>query len=317
LRTGKGIGAMMNSMTTTSKSIVTNDLYQKFIDYVDASQKTIETYTRAIRQLKNYFNDNRITAPQRADIIAYRDHLEETSHAASTVQSYITAARLFFSWLEIEGIYPNIAAHVKGAKVSKAHKKGYFTSTQAKEIINTIDRTTAKGMRDYAIISLMITAGLRDIEVSRANIGDIQTAGNDMILFVQGKGRDDRADYVKLSGPVEKAIRAYLQSRDDGNQDGAPLFTSTSHNNAGQRMTTRSISGIAKSAMRAAGYDSKRLTAHSLRHTAVTMALLGGEPLERVQQFARHKKIDTTLIYVHGLDLAKNTCSGTVSSMIF
>ena len=82
-------------------------------------------------------------------------------------------------------------------------------------------------------------------------------------------------------------------------------------------MTTRAISGLVKTHLTEAGYNSDRLTAHSLRHTAVTLSLLAGKNLEEVQQFARHANIATTMIYNHALDLAKNSCSEAVASAIF
>lgn len=69
--------------------------------------------------------------------------------------------------------------------------------------------------------------------------------------------------------------------------------------------------------MRNAGYDSDRLTAHSLRHTAITLSLKNGESLQEVQQFARHTNINTTLIYAHNLEREQNTCSNTISNSIF
>ena len=82
-------------------------------------------------------------------------------------------------------------------------------------------------------------------------------------------------------------------------------------------MTTRAISGIAKAHMVEAGYNSDKLTAHSLRHTAVTLSLLAGKPLEEVQQFARHANMATTMIYNHALDKAKNGCSEAIAKAIF
>lgn len=81
-------------------------------------------------------------------------------------------------------------------------------------------------------------------------------------------------------------------------------------------MTTRSVSKTAKEAMKAAGYDSERLTAHSTRHTAVTLALLNGESLEKVKQFARHANMNTTLIYAHELEQDKNDCSDVIAAAI-
>lgn len=82
-------------------------------------------------------------------------------------------------------------------------------------------------------------------------------------------------------------------------------------------MTTRAISGRVKGKLQAAGYDSDRLTAHSLRHSAVTLARLAGQDLEEVQQFARHANIATTLIYDHAIDKSKNQCAATVADAIF
>ena len=95
-----------------------------------------------------------------------------------------------------------------------------------------------------------------------------------------------------------------------------PLFTSLSNHNRGERLTTRSISGIVKSRLKKAGYNSSRLTAHSLRHTAVTLSLLAGKNLAEVQQFARHINISTTMIYNHALDKSKNGCSEAITKAI-
>lgn len=295
---------------------LTEDLFIRFAKYIDAKQKSIETYRRALRQMFRYFQAQGITHPQREDILSFREHLQQSGHKPATVQGYICAARLFFQWTERENFYPNIAQHIKGAKIDKEHKRDYLTSSQTKAIISDIDRATLQGKRDYALFCLMVTGGLRSIEAQRANVGDIRTVGDFTALFIQGKGRDERTDYIKLSAPVEAAIRDYLKARGE-NAPEAPLFASTSNNNRGQRMTTRAISGIVKGRMIAAGYNSERLTCHSLRHTAVTLSLLAGKPLEEVQQFARHSNIATTLIYNHALEKAKNGCAEAVANAIF
>lgn len=292
------------------------ELFNRFIAYLDAKPKTVQTYTRALKQLYSYFSLNGITQPQREDIVAFREELKASGHKPTTIQNYITATKLFFQWTEQEGLYPNISSHLKGAKLDREHKKDYLTSRQVKEILSTVDRSNLKGLRDYAILSLMVTGGLRTIEVVRADIADLRNAGESTVLYIQGKGRDEKTDYIKISQPVEKAIRAYLTARGRAKET-EPLFTSTSNNNKGQRITTRSVSGLVKQHFKEAGYDSSRLTAHSLRHTAVTLSLLAGKEITEVQQFARHANIATTMIYNHALDKAKNTCSEAVASAIF
>jgi len=302
-----------NSLTNTTA--VNEDLLNSFITYLDASPKTVQTYSRAIRQFMKYLSDRGISQPRREDVIAFREDLKE-DHKASTVQNYIVAVRLFFQWAEQIGAYPNIAQHIKGAKISKEHKKDYLTSNQVKTILGGIERDSEQGRRDYAIVALMVTGGLRDIEVSRANIEDLRTLGDTTVLYLQGKGKVDRADYVKIPVEVEQAIRDSLKDREKP-ADSDPLFISLSNNSRGNRITTRSISGIVKDRLIKAGYDSDRLTAHSLRHTAVTLSLLGGNSLQEVQQFARHSNIATTQIYAHNLDRLANQCENTIASAIF
>ena len=183
----------------------------------------------------------------------------------TTIQNYITAAKIFFTWTNEEGYYPNIAEHIKGAKIDKEHKKDYLTGAQVKNVLSCVDFGTTQGLRDYAIIVLMITGGLRTVEVTRANIGDIRNIGESTVLFIQGKGKIEKNDYVKLPDAVEKAIRTYLSSRKDDKSDTSPLFVSSSNNNNGKRLSSRSVSGIVKEYLIKAGYDTPRLTAHSMR----------------------------------------------------
>lgn len=296
--------------------IITEDLFKRFVNYLDASSKTIETYTRALRQFFKYIDSQGINRPTRDTILNYRSELEASGKKPTTVQNYIVAVRLFFQWTETEGLYPNIANHVKGAKLDRNHKKDYLTPRQVKKVLNSVKGETVLELRDYAILALMLTGGLRTIEVSRANIEDIRSAGDSEVLYLQGKGHVEKTDYIKLVPQVEDAIRAYLSIRGTVKGD-EPLFTSTSNNSRGARMSARSISGIVKKALVNAGYNSDRLTAHSTRHTAVTLALMGGQSLEEVQQFARHKNIQTTLIYAHNLDREKNNSEATIAKAIF
>ena len=294
---------------------ITADLYTRFIAYLDAAPKTVQTYTRALKQFFIYMNEEGISSPTREDILAYRDTLKATKKP-NTVQNYIVAVRLFFQWTAQENIYPNVSDKIKGAKINKEHKKDYLTGAQMKRVLKSIDRATITGKRDYAILSLMVTGSLRDIEVSRADMADIGTIGESTVLYIQGKGRDEKTEYVKLSAAVEGAIRDYIQA-DPKKDSKGPLFTSTSNNSAGQRMTTRSISGIVKARLIAAGFNSDRLTAHSLRHTGATLNLLNGGSLEDTQQLLRHSNINTTMIYAHHIERAKNKSEERISGALF
>ena len=311
----------MNELQSISKTSL--DRYQPFDNllltrweaFIDVSPKSKETYRKAVKQFMLYLEENGIAKPDRETIIGWRDSVK-ADHKPTTAQTYLTAVKLFFRWLEQEGIYKNIADHVKGVRISTGHKKDYLTSNQSRKVLQTIATDSTKGLRDYAIVGLLLTTGVRTIEVVRADIADLRTLGDDTVLYIQGKGKEEKSDYVKIAPQVETAIREYLKTR--GEVSGAdPLFASTSNNNAGKRMTTRSISAIAKESMIEAGYNSDRLTAHSMRHTAGTLALLNGATPREVQQLLRHSNINTTMIYTHDLERAKNNSEVKVANAIF
>ena len=266
---------------------ITPPLYERFVAYIDASEKTVQTYSRALRQFFKWIRREQITQPLREDVIRYRDELK-VSHKPATVQNYIFAVRQFFRWTAQEGIYPNIADRIKGARVSTRHKKDALTLEQAREIL----------------------------ALQRANVEDLRQLGNRMVLYVQGKGEEDRAEYVLITQPVEKAIRQYLRIRGHVGGD-EPLFASLSRRNPGERMTTRSISRIIKTAFREAGYDSDRLTAHTTRHTAGTINLLTGGTLQETQELLRHKNINTTTIYAHNLNKLESMSEERITAALF
>lgn len=289
---------------------------QRFFDYIDVREKSRYTYKGAVKQFIKYLYDNQITNPTRDTIIAWREHLKTTDHKPTTIQLYLTAIKQFFGWAEVEGIGRNIASKVKGVKIQKGHKKDSLTSAQCKRILGEMETESAQGKRNNAIISLMLTTGLRTIEITRANIEDLRTLGDDTVLYIQGKGRDDKTEYIKVAPQVEKAIREYLKTRGKVKPK-QPLFTSESNENKYKRLSTRTIRKIAKSSLINAGLNSDRLTAHSFRHTAGTLALINGAELTQVQQLLRHTNINTTMIYLHSIDRAKNNSEYTVANAIF
>lgn len=292
------------------------NLLNDFFAYLDVTPKTTATYQRALRQLFKYFTDNGISRPSHDDILNFKKSLESAGKKASTIALYLAAARRFFAWTEQRGICPNVAGGVKAPKQERGHKRDFLGADQLAGILSGMKHGTVQEVRDFAIMALMSVAGLRTIEVSRANFEDLRTLGGEPVLYVQGKGRKERTEFVKIPAPVHKAISDYLAMRGKV-ADNAPLFASISNRNKDGRMSTRSISRIAKTIMQKAGYDNARLTAHSLRHSAVTLALLGGMPLSEVQSFARHSNMNTTLIYSHAVDRMKSMCENVISDMIF
>lgn len=228
------------------------------------------------------------------DILKYKSSMLDLS--ANSICFYITVIRRFFQTVEDNstGPYRSPARGIKGVKKGSGFKKDPLTKDQVNELLDN-----ASCRRDKALLLLMVTTGLRTVEVSRADIEDIKNIGNSTVLWIQGKGRIDKDEFVVLEKPVERAIRFYLQER---KKRKGSLFVNQMKNGNVKRLHPGSISRIVKESLRGIGIDSKMITAHSLRHTTATMAYLAGAKLEEIQQLMRHKSITTTMIYTHIID---------------
>ena len=278
------------------------DRVEDFLRSLDVAEKSIATYTRSLRQFILWLRESgRHTLQlQREDILAYKEYLAG-SKSAYTVTLYLTSVRKLYQWLESNRIYPDITRGIKGAKKPKGFRKDTLSQEQLRETLGSMEMQSLEGQRDYAIFNLMARTGLRDIEVSRALVEDIRLEGGQEVLWIQGKGRDAKDDFVLLTPEALKPIKAYLKARGRVKK-AEPLFCSHSDRNRGEALSTRSISRIIKNSMRAVGLDDSRLTAHSLRHTAISLSILGGASLQQAQAMARHTDSKTTLIYFHNLE---------------
>ena len=274
----------------------------QYLTAQDIKPKSRETYRKALKDFLKYLSSIIMhTDLLRETILDYKNNLIQRGLSAYTISCYLTAVRKFFEYAEAVKVYPNIARGIKGAKRPRGFNKDALTLEQVATLLNSIERDSLQGKRDYALLNLLIRTGLRTIEVIRADIQDIRQVGGDAILNIQGKGRDTKDAYVLLTDETLKPIMDYLQARGKTN-DTDPLFASLSDRNRNNRLTTRSISRIVKTYLIKAGLCSKRLTAHSLRHTAITLSLLGGATIQEAQLLARHSDINTTLIYAHNID---------------
>lgn len=284
-------------------------LVDEFINAQDVRDSSKQTYKRALKQFMLFIDEAGIMTQFasgtrreffREDILNYKRHLETLELSPYTVSSYLVVVRKFFAWCESMKLYPNIARDIKGAKKPNGFRKDVLTVDQISQLLSSIPRDTTKGKRDFALLTLLIHTGLRVREVALADIDDIEEKGNEAILYVQGKGRDTKDAFCVLTPSVLSPLREYLQTRGTPEKK-EPLFVSRSNHNLNQRLTAISISAIVKSYLRTIGIDDKRYSAHSLRHTAITLALVGGATIQEVQGFARHSNINTTLIYAHNI----------------
>ena len=315
---------MISTLVTvqTNKIQVSNlfsdSLVNRWLKFAGVAEKSVTTYTTSIKQMFGYFRNNNIVNPVREDLENWRDSLINDGKSANTVRLYIASCKLFFRWLDTENLYKNIADHLKvRVKVSGEHKKDFLSKEQSRQLLNFAKgKGTLKDLRDRAIIALMLTAGLRTIEICRADVKDIRRVNGCYFLYVLGKGRSTKSESVKLAPQVYSLIQSYLKVRGRVKGD-EPLFVSTSNRSKGKRLDTQSIRKLIKKDLRGIGLDSDRLSAHSLRHTAATQMLLNGVRLEEVQMILRHRNITVTQIYNHAIQRMQNEGENIVANAIF
>jgi len=275
------------------------ELVDRFIEAQDVKTSSKLLYRRTLKQYFNWVTTRGylLSDIARPEILQYKESLLSSGMSSLTVGSYITSVRRFYEWTEANRYYPNIAKGIKTPHRKQQFKKQPLLPDQAKTLLSYYQNNS----RDYAIISLLLRTGLRTIEVIRANVEDITFKGSQRVLLVQGKGRDERDNFVILTDKAYQPIAEYLATRDKvtGSE---PLFTSTSNNSKGERLSTRTISHIAKEGLKAIGLDERSFTAHSLRHTTAVNILRAGGSLETAQFTLRHSNPATTQIYTATLN---------------
>ena len=275
-------------------------MIDRFISAQDVKDSSRAVYRRTLRQYLIWVERKAYSLSQitRVEILRYKEELLSSGMSSLTVGSYITSVRRFYEWTEAEKIYPNVAKGIRTPKRKQQFKKQPLLPLQATALLRYYQD---RDLRDYAIVNLLLRTGLRTIEITRANVGDITFKGSQRVLMIQGKGRDEKDNFVVLTDKAYQPIERYLSSRSNTSPSD-PLFTSTSNNNTGERLTTRTISYIAKEGLKAIGLDDRSYTAHSLRHTTAVNILRAGGSLETAQMTLRHSNPATTQIYTATLD---------------
>jgi len=291
---------METSITTTQQGLKTtadvHGVVETFAAAQDVKKTSRDLYTRTLNAFFDWVatSGRTVSALTVADLIAYKDELLNAGKSSLTVASYVNSLRRFYEWAESVKLYPNIGKGLHAPKRQQVFRKQPLTVAQVGNLLRY--ERAEQSPRDYAIINLLVRTGLRCVEVVRANVGDITYKGGQRVLLVQGKGRDEKDNFVILTDAAFEPIAAYLNTRKDTTPT-APLFTSESHNNVGGRLATRAVSAIAKQGLKGIGLNNRVFTAHSLRHTTAVNILRAGGSLEQVQYTLRHANPATTQIY--------------------
>lgn len=298
----------MNDITLTNNNLDLKLNVDSFLKYIDVSKKTIETYQIALKQFIGYLYQKGIKQPNRDDIIAYREHLKEHLKPTS-VNGYMIAVRNLYKWMEYEEITKDITKNVKGVKLEQIHLKRGLSKEEIQKVLSV-----CKDTREELIIKLMITCALRVNEVVNIQLDDFYDDKGTIMLRVLGKGRDGiKQDSVKIDDRIYDLIKKYIKEYNIKDY----LFVSTSRNNNGGMLTTKTIRLIVTNLFKKAGLDMNMLSPHSCRHTSVELALESGMSIQEVSESVRHKNIATTMIYSKELNKRESKFANILADSIF
>jgi len=224
----------------------------------------------------------------------YKGELIQNGLKSATINRRLAAIKSLVAYAYNCGHCDFMLESVKGEKLSAYRDTTGVDSETFKRVLSAIDRTSLKGIRDYALLILLWSNALRRSEVSKANIGDFDPTAKTLRIY--GKGRGNNAETVSLGSGTVTAIESWLTARGEVNPDKS-LFCSINPGYRDGRLSTQGIYDIVKSRCQDAGIT-KVMSPHRIRHSSITAALeaTNGD-VRRVQKLSRHSSLNTLLIY--------------------
>lgn len=286
---------------------------------------TKKTYSGAVRL---FFN---ATAKDPKDLthddfVKYRDTLLiDERKKSSTVWNKFIAINSFLKFMDLTNRkFKNPLDFKRLSLVPPKKDKGYYTvlSTQeANKLLRQPDRRTLIGKRDYAILRLMLTYGLRVGEICKLTFQDLETErvkGQQKLWVRDRKGKiGRRADTdIILNGKVLEAFDEWMNNCGIPFKSDTPIFIGFRWQvsrgglvvrwdqiREKKQLSTRSIEYMVKKYVDKAKLDhgDKVISSHALRHTALTMLARAGVKLIDLKFLAGHQDVSTTLIYLHSV----------------
>jgi integrase len=268
----------------------TRDKASKVFDLLDVSEATRKDYKYRIGLFLDFTQTRGLN---RNSFLEFKRALaERTDLAVATKNKYLATAKIFLKEANRQGFLPaDITQNIKTFSQSKKHKRDGLNDEEMSKLTTAIKELpeTPTNARLKAVLSLLVFQGLRQVEIIRIDVKDIDFISK--TAFIQGKGQDDK-EPIYLHPEAIRAIQGYLK----GNKiaDGA-LFTSQSNNNKNKRLTTRAIRDIVKKTLNALGIEK---TTHGFRHyfTTTLIKTYKGDLLE-VAQYTRHKSLEMLQVY--------------------
>lgn len=244
------------------------------------------------------------------EVNAYLQALQSDGMKPSTIRRKVSSIRGFFDWLIALGLVEANPADRQLIRRIDRHAKSQgvitvLTREQAQNLIEAARKHGESAERDATLITVMIHCALRRSEAAAMDCEHIRPAGPYWVLDLKHtKGGSD--EYVKVPAHVADMVQDHCGHY--GIHSGA-LWRSLSRNRSrGNRLSPGAIYEIVRRAALSAGLDAT-VGAHTLRHTGCTLAIEAGASPQQVQTHARHKRLETTMGYIHQRDKLRDSAA--------
>lgn len=290
---------LIASEVIPSTKIVNNWDHEKawnIFKFLDVNEETRKDYQYRIGHFLRFINDKGL---DQNSFLEYKNYLKRrTDYTVSTKNKYLITAKIFLKELNRRRLLPvDITQNIKSFSHSKKHKKEGLNDQEIEKLTLALKElpNSPHNARIKAMIGLLVLQGLRQVEITRLDVKDIDLIRN--TALIEGKGRDDK-EIIYLHPETARHIKRYLKA--NNLKDGA-LFVSNSNNSKNARITTRGLRLIIKKVLKDLDIEK---SVHGFRHYFTTTLLKNYQgDLLRVAQYTRHKSLEMLQVYNDNIEI--------------
>jgi site-specific recombinase XerD len=275
-----------------------DELLEQYRRYLTVERGLTAGTARGYVDIVRPFVESRVASPgvvelwelSPADVLGFV--LAETERRSrKSAKLLVSALRSLLGFWHVQGL---IGRPLAGAVPSVAGWRlaglpRALDTEQVRVLVDSCDRSTVAGMRDFAILTMLVRLGMRRGEVAGLRLDDIDWRAAEIV--VRGKGQ--RVERLPLPADVGEAIAVYVRDARPTGFAGREVFVRIKAPR--WPLTAGGVTQVVVSASKRAGLG--EVTAHRLRHTAATELLRAGAPLHEIGELLRHRSVLTTAIY--------------------
>lgn len=289
------------------------NLVEAFLHRYD-NERTRRSYRNDLRQ---FFGESSVSLDmaKRVTFFHVNEYLRVLEHEGrkpATIRRRLAAVRGFYDWLDaLNLITENPTKKQLVRKLPRIRSTDrailVLTADQASRLIGAASERKSVGVRDETLMKVLLYLVLRRSEAASMDLEHIRPVGSFWVLDLPDT-KGGPGQYVKIPDHLVADIEFHCAHY--GITSG-PLWRSHSHSSAGHRLTPHSVYRIVREVASRAGLPD--IGAHTLRHTGCTLAIEAGASLQQVQAHARHKKLETTMTYIHQRDRLRESAADFIS----